>query len=390
MTDDISIFLNPSEAIRGLDKFNLSGTLADCIEIYDGSEFPDLKEYSVAIVGMQESRGDDSNVACSEGVEPIREALFKLYMDRPSIKIIDLGNILPGHTLSDSQFALESVCQYLIDHNTVPVVIGGAQHLTYGMYRAFAHLERMMNLAVVDATFDIGEAEDELNSKNFLSKIILDDPNYLFNYSNIGYQTYLVNPEIRGMLEKMNFDLHRLGAVRGKIDQMEPVLRGADMLSFDLSSIRKSDFPAHEEAQINGLSAEDACQLSLYAGMSDKISMVGFFGYNPMLDDLSQSAHLIGQMIWHFIDGFRARKSDNFLYDKSRFTKYLVPIEKDHEIVFYKSKQTDRWWMEVPYPTSPDNRFQRKELIPCSYVDYEEASKGEVPDRWVLTFNKLS
>jgi len=388
--EDISIFLSPSEVIGKLKPGNMAGTVANVFEIYKGGELPDLKNYGLAIIGMQESRGDLENNACSEGVEPIREELYKLFMERSSVKVIDLGNILPGHSLSDSQFALESVCRHLIECNTVPVIIGGAQHLTFGMYNAFAHLERMTNLTVVDPIFDIGQAQDDLNSSNYLSKIILEEPNFLFNYSNIGFQTYLVNPEVKGMLEKMNFELNRLGSVRGQVVEMEPIMRGTDILSVDLSAIRKSDFPAHEKSQVNGLSAEDACQLALYAGMSDKLSIAGFFGYNPNLDDMGQSAQLVAQMIWFFIDGFKSRKHDNFLYDKSRFTKYLVPIEKDHEIVFYKSRQTDRWWMEVPYPEKPEERFKRKELVPCSYSDYEMASKGDVPDRWVSTYNKLS
>jgi len=388
--EDISIFLSPSPNVKELTSKDKSGTLGSFIDANRPENFPDPKDFAMAIIGMQESRGDEYNTACSDGVELIRESLYGLFMDKPNIGICDLGNILPGHTLSDSQFALETVCAALLDQNTIPIIIGGAQHLTLGMYRAYAHLERMVNVACVDPMFDIGRAEDALCSNNYLSKIILEEPNFLFNYSNIGFQTYLVNPEIKRMLENMNFDLHRLGSVRGKVAEMEPVLRGSDIFSFDLAAIRKSDFPAHEQFQINGLSAEDACQLALYAGMSDKVGMAGFFGYNPQLDDLGQSAQLVGQMIWHFIDGFKTRNSDSFLYDKSRFTKYLVPIEKDHEIVFYKSKQTDRWWMEVPYPEKPHVRFKRKELVPCSYADYEAASNGDVPDRWVLTFNKLT
>ncbi len=387
--EDISIFLNPSNVIEKIDVSEISGSVASVIDIYDGNDFPDLEEYGIAILGMQESRGDVANQACSEGVEPIREAFYRLYMDKPDVKIIDLGNILPGHTLSDSQFALESVCEYLVSHNVVPIIIGGAQHLTYGMYKSFARLERMVNLTVVDAKMDIGDAEAPLNSNNYLSKIILDEPNFLFNYNSIAYQKYLVNPEIRVMLENMHFDLNRLGAVRGNVVEVEPILRGSDMLSFDLSAIRKCDFPAHDNSQVNGLSAEDACHVSMYAGMSDKLMLAGFFGYNPILDDLSQSAQLVGQMIWHFVEGFKMRNSDNFIYDKSRFMKYSVPIEKDHDITFYKSKQTDRWWMEVAYPKVEGVRFSRKEMVPCSYSDYEVATKGELPDRWLLTYNKF-
>jgi hypothetical protein len=48
--------------------------------------------------------------------------------------------------------------------------------------------------------------------------------------------------------------------------------------------------------------------------------------------------------------------------------------------LFYKSQQTDRWWMEVVNLTGNARR-----IVPCSYQDYLRAAQGDVPHRWILT-----
>ena len=66
----------------------------------------------------------------------------------------------------------------------------------------------------VDSRFDLGSIDDELSSNSFLSKIIMEQPNNLFNYSNIGYQTYFNPQEEIDLLDKLYFDAFRLGEVK--------------------------------------------------------------------------------------------------------------------------------------------------------------------------------
>jgi len=53
----------------------------------------------------------------------------------------------------------------------------------------------MVNLVTIDSKFDIGTQESLSSYNSYLSKIIVDEPNNLFNFSNIGYQTYLNSQE---------------------------------------------------------------------------------------------------------------------------------------------------------------------------------------------------
>ena len=65
-----------------------------------------------------------------------------------------------------------------------------------------------------------------------------------------------------------------------------------------------------------------------------------------------------------------------------------MPSEPE-SILFYKSKVSEKWWMEVPVSDS-GSPFSRNRIIPCSYSDYETANKGEVPERYINTIGKMS
>src|SRR3546814_12147787 len=73
------------------------------------------------------------------------------------------------------------------------------------------------------------------------------------------------------------------------------------------------------------------------------------------------------------------------------FTRFRAFREGNggHEVVFYKSNRSGRWWMQIPYPEQ-HSRNDRFHLVPCSYRDYQQASSGEMPDRWWKTYQKRS
>ena len=246
-------------------------------------------------------------------------------------------------------------------------------------------------MVVVDSCFDIGVAGQDLDSKSFLSKIILHQPNFLFNYSNIGYQSYFVDENALELMKKLYFDVYRLGYVRNSLEEVEPIVRNADMLSFDISALRQSDAPGNKNSSPNGFYGEEACQITRYAGLSDKLTSIGFYEVNPLCDNNQQTTHLVAQMIWYFIDGYYNRKKDYPIGDTSEYTKYRVSIQDDkHEIIFHKSNKSDKWWMNVPYPANKKIKYERHHLVPCSYNDYQMACKDDVPDRWWKAYRKLS
>lgn len=368
--------------------------LGSKINIYTDA-FPDLDQPAdIAIIGVQDDRNAINNPGCALAPDYVREKLYLLHEGAYDTKIVDLGNIRKGETVTDTYYAVKTVVAELIKKDIIPVIIGGGQDLTYAQYLGYETLELKVDLVVVDSHFDLeGDDENETietTSVSYLNKIFLHEPNYLFNYSNLGYQTFFASQDSLRVMEKLYFDVNRLGSLSNNIAIAEPVIRNANMVSFDISAIRSADAVANANATPNGLYGEEACQICRYAGFNDKLTSIGFYEFNPAYDSNGQTAMLLSQMVWYFIDGVYNRKKDFPLSPKSQYLIYKTSLTHDeHELVFVKSKKSDRWWMQVPYPTG-GSKNERFHLVPCRYDDYQTAVSGEMPDLWWRTYQKLT
>lgn len=388
MVSDIAMFFEPlsAELFSGVDDGNL-GTRVSAHTEEPG--FPDIERGSVVLFGVVESRNSDDPNSNGEGIQLVREKLYGLKYHFGSLKLIDLGNISAGETVEDTYYAVSSAVSNIVKNGGVAVILGGSQDLTFANYLAYEKLEQVVNLVTVDSRFDLGDAEDGLKANRFLQKIILHQPNILFNYSNLGFQTHHVLENEIELLRKMYFDVYRLGEVQTGLETVEPVVRNADLLSVDLTSIRSSDFTSNILNEPNGFYGEQICAISRYAGLSDKLTSFGIYNADVVASD-ERSANLIAQMLWYFIWGVFKRKKDYPFADKSEYTKYTVTLgDGKYDVVFYKSPRSDRWWMEVPYPSQRGKKYERHFMVPCTYDDYLRACEDEIPDRWWQTFQKL-
>jgi len=339
---------------------------------------------------LQEDRASDSNLGAAGAPNEVRAEFYRLYLGA-NIAIADLGNIYQGAAISDTYKAVEDVIFEVLKKNKTILFLGGSRDLGFAAYKAFSKLEQTVNVCSVDPRLNMGEYSSEVSPANYINHIILHQPNYLFNYSSIGFQTYLVPPSEIELMNDLYFDHHRLGQIQEDVKKAEPILRYADLVTVNINSIRFSEIGLERaDASPNGFYGEEICQIMRYAGISDKVSCLGLFDYNPIHNETKFGAKLVAQMMWCFLEGVSQRKRDFPVGDKSNYKKYLVPIEgSDHQVNFFKSDKSGRWWMEVPYPPDQRIKFERHHMIPCAYEDYEQAAKGIVPDLWWRTYQKL-
>jgi arginase family enzyme len=384
-----SDFLSPvDESIISHLELQSSNSIGNNMEIYSVQNgFPDLEDVAVAIIGVKEGRNAVDNNGCGEDLSEIRKNLYKLFPGNWSLKIADLGNIEAGNKVEDTYFAVSDVTSFLIKKNIIVILIGGSQDLTYANYRAYDKLEQTINLTVVDNRFDLGTIEESINANSYLSKIIMEEPNNLFNYSNLGYQTYFNAQEEINLLQNLYFDTFRLGQVK-PLELVEPILRDADIVSVDIGAVRSSDAPGNKNAVPNGFYGEDLCAIARYAGISDKVTSFGIYEYNSRYDNNNQTSSLIAQTIWYFIEGVNFRAKDYPYSCKQSYQKFSVILEDDDPINFYKSDKSGRWWMEINLIS--DNKYKRHALIPCAYQDYVQALKQKIPERWYKAQQKLT
>ena len=348
--------------------------------------FPDLENVKIAIFAVNEDRNSQNNFGCGEGLHAIRTKLYELFPGNWDTNIADLGTVEKGNQVSDTYFAVKEIIASLIKKNIIPIIIGGGQDITYINYRAYDALEQSVNITTVDSRFDLGNLEEKLTSQSYLSKIIMQEPNNLFNYCNVGYQTYFNSQEEISLLDNLFFDTYRLGEAK-VLENIEPAFRNADIVSIDIGAVRQSEAPANNNSSPNGFYGEEICAISRYAGISDKVSSFGIYEYNSKHDNNDQTAHLIAQMIWYFIEGVNFRVKDYPFSDKENYQKFTVLLEEDEPLLFYKSNKSGRWWIEINILSN--NKYKRHALIPCTYKDYKDATKQLIPEKWYKAMRKM-
>lgn len=368
----------------------LSDTIGNRVQAYrEDGPFPSFEGVRIALLGVGEERGSLNNRGAAAGPDHIREELYRLRLHQSEVAIVDLGNLIPGHAIADTYAAIAEVTCELLSHRVIPVVLGGSHDLAYGHYCGYRKAEQVINIVSVDSRFDLGLPDAPINSDTFLGHIILEQPNYLFNFSNLAYQTYLNGTENVALMKKLHFDAHRLGQVQSDLQEAEPVLRNADLVTVDIGAVRQSEAPANVNASPNGLFAHELCQIMYYAGMSDKLSGAGVYEYNPRLDRDRQTARLVAQALWYFIEGVSQRKNDLPATASQHYTTYRVTVEGiGEEIVFIRSNRTERWWMKLP-TDGKRNRYLSQHLLPCTLADYQQACANEVPERWWNAVHKM-
>ncbi|WP_291135637.1 formimidoylglutamase [Flavobacterium sp. UBA7663] len=369
-------FLQPiSESFENYLQTLSNQSLGKKVVFHIQTDFPVLEGVSIAIFTVNEHRGNNKDNE-DYSFETFRKKFYGMFPGNWNTSIVDLGTIEAGASIEDTYFVVKSLMTELIKKQIIPVVIGGTQDLTYPMYRAYDNLDQMVNLVSIDNQFDFAK-EKSLISNSYLSKIIVEEPNNLFNFSNLGFQTYFNSQEEIDLIEKLYFEAYRLGEVSNNILVAEPVFRDADLVSIDMNSVQSSYSGNFEEFNPNGFTGKEICALTRYAGISDKVTSFGIFNFNPN----SHEVVLTAQMLWYFIEGFCFRSNEYPFGTKENYIKYIVPID-DEELIFYKSNKTARWWIEIPFLTNVNNKLKRNTLLPCTHEDYLAACEQEIPERW--------
>lgn len=343
------------------------------------------------LIGCPETQRSSLDAhATSETAAAIRRQLYALSLPTESPRIADLGDLKAKDNPEACYEALAFVCGKLIEAGKAVILLGGSQDLAYGQYLAYENMNKDIEYVQVDARFDMLDSDIVMDDQSYNHRIFLHKPSFLFHFANLGYQSYLVPREQYQALRDMNFEAVRYGDLYNQIQEAEPYLRAADMLSVDLSSVQHAEAPGATGAFPGGFSSMEMCRIARYAGMGYHMSSFGITGFDPRADQHDQTARLAAMMIWYFTEGYYNRWDDQPREDRANLKQYSVRLHASiASIDFFQHPGTRRWWMEVPYQDSIGTKNPRTRLVPCSEKDYEFARTDDIPDRWWQTFNKL-
>lgn len=329
----------------------------------------DLEEAQVALIGTEARHAD-----------AVRGEFYQLSQHFEGLRLVDMGNLRRGGT----EFLIP-LLRELTDSQIFPLIIGSAPSAMVAQYKAFQLSRAAINLLAIDSRipFQIDAAKQQVLYGNELME---DHSHNLCHLGIIGYQNHFASPLAVADLEAHNFECLRLGNAKADMAELEPLIRDADLGGFHLAAVRSADAPGQGQPNPSGFSAEEACQICRYAGMSDKLKSFGIYGFDSKLDLRGQTAQVVAQMLWYFLDGFHNRKADFPMTNKG-LTEYIVDLKHGEQLVFWKSTKSGRWWIQVPAKVTEAQ--QRHRLIPCSHKDYKLACQGELPDRLLNAFKRF-
>ena len=357
------------------DEGYVEGQFGKNIATNNDEEF-NINDANIIIVGVNETRGNGTGEIENNAANVIRKNLYRLHYWHTDIKIADVGNIKTGATLKDSFAAIKTVLEELYSTGKIILILGGSHDITLAQYHAYKKKDTIVEATCIDAFINL-QGEGSAPANHFLMEMFTEEPNILKHYNHIAFQSYFVHPTMLQTIDKLRFDCYRLGNVIENIEEMEPVLRNTDMLSFDVSAIKYSDAPVNKLCP-NGLTGVEACTLTQYAGMSTNLNSFGIYGYNPKDDVQELTATQIAQMIWYFVDGIHRKNMETPITDLSDYNEYNI-IFGEVATTFLQNKRSNRWWMKMP-----DEKY-----IACSQKDYVTASKNDFPERWLRVQERL-
>ena len=382
---NLDIYFQPIESIDV--KKNTIGSIC---EIYN-TNFPDWESSDIVLISVDENLGLPELTNLESNHVKIRQQLYNYHLAKGNkLKMADLGIIKKGASTSDTYAALEDITAEIQKKGKLLLILGGTQDLTYANYLGYKKLEQTINVACIDQKIDLEiSSEAPISSNNFINHLLTFQPSFLFNFSILGCQQYYISEEQLNLFDELYFDYLRLGELNNNIKLAEPYLRNSDIISLDMSSIRRAEFSGSTNNGPNGFFANEICQIAKYAGISDKLSSFGAYNFSKKLEN--HEVELTAQIFYFIIDGYCHRKKDYPIGTKKNHVKYAVFHEElNHNLVFHKSPKSQRWWLEVPYPPLKDFKFERHNLVPCDYEDYLTAQKGLIPDLWWKTYRKLN
>jgi formiminoglutamase len=291
--------------------------------------------------------------------------------------VADLGNL---RKKEDASF-LVPVMYELLSGKVIPLLIGGSDAAARAQFLAYQEAKALVNMVSVHEQL-------QLQPGNGYAELLQPRHALLFHFALIGYQTHQTPATLLDYLDQQHFEAIRLGRSRQSIEETEPTIRDADLLALHLAALKQSEAPAVHTPSPSGYFLEEACQLCRYAGMSDKLTSFGVYGFDHTADTTGQTAQVTAQMLWYFTDGYFNRKGD-YPVSTNGLTEYIVEFRQtNYQLTFWKSTRSGRWWMQIPVE-SGKRKYQRHRLIPCSYQDYQSACREELPDRLMQAFKRF-
>ena len=293
----IELLIPVPDEVLSLRTISEPQTIGNALKIHsEKAGVPSFKNVRIAIVGVQETRSIGQPHQRKQNLNGIRKALYSLYIGNWNNKIIDLGDIPIGDKEKDSHKVLHDIAKEMYQRNILLIAFGGSQENTLGLCSVFNEFEVYYNLTSIDYKFDFGGVGSLISPDSYMSKLIANRPNYMTNFCNLGYQSYMVAQDEIDLMERLYFESIRLGTLTSDLKVVEPLMRDSDIVSMDMTAVKSNELQGGL-TQVNGFTAQQFCALARYVGISDRVRFVGLCN----IPESSASTNFTAQAVWYII-----------------------------------------------------------------------------------------
>merc|ERR1711991_1182011 len=284
----------------------------------------------LVLIGFPHDEGVRRNggrVGAKDGPDVVRTFLSKIGtvinpehgIDLNSIEISDFGNISPSLTLENAHKELRQTVSKLIEHNAIPLVLGGGNDQSYanaaGLLDQY-HNASSVGVINIDAHLDVRPllAGDVAHSGSPFRQLLEDerfDGRNFVEFVAQGQQCSAKHAayvkEKKGRIVYMSNIRSGTAAERFKeeLDNMAASC-AAIFVSFDLDAISGADAPGVSAVATYGLSSRDALEIAFQAGSHDKVCMLDVSEFNPAVEAY-RTGRLVANIAYYFALGVATR-----------------------------------------------------------------------------------
>ena len=327
----------------------------------------DLPENGIALLFVSDYRGADLGAEIFDFTE-IRKSFYQLSGLDFEVPIFDFGDLISGKTLQDTHYILQEVLSACHYKNTIPVIIGGSNDLAYSLFSTLNFHQKNINYTQISNIISLSNDGEEINEKNYLSRIFSTKNFSIKNYHLLGYQKHLNQLYSIKLVKEVEFDVVRLAEMMHSTEKTEPHFRRADLVTVNCDAIESFGKPFSINPQVNGLNRREICAYMKEIGLSENLKAVGIFNYN-FGENHVLNYQLLAQMIWYLIEGINIQKT----HPKERHYETFWMMIDEQEFAFKRDVFSGLWYF------GNDENIQN--CLPCSAEDYELAKKGHLSNR---------
>lgn len=289
----------------------------------------------------------------SEFAQQSKEAFYRLRNHFSSIEIYDLG-----HLKNENPEFIIGLFRELVPMKGRIVVLSDKNSYLDSAFRALEYSNKHISLALINSRIDV--LSEDRSARSLTSENLL-------NLSTVGYQRHFCPPDLLTYMHESFVHHLSFGQATADLLKVEPILRHTHAAVLELGALRSALMP-------NGFDGLQICQLAKYAGMSSSMQILNVA--NTIGLPVANSALIVGQILWYFVEGHSLREQSPKTKDLSYFQEHLVQTDySNYSFTFWKSSKTNRWWFEIP-----SEGEERGNIYPCNHEDYELACRNEISE----------